>query len=127
MDDQTEATEVWGRPLVCAHCGGRSFAQCQAPPNAFPATLLDPERPDQALMVFLCRDCGHLDWFLEPGEPSEPVAEPDGIEQAQTPDEVEPIEAPKDEALEPTLCVECGETIPAGDDRCPKCGWTYKQ
>ena len=26
---------------------------------------------------------------------------------------------------EPVNCLECGEEIPAGAEKCPRCGWTY--
>jgi len=31
--------------------------------------------------------------------------------------------APDDDT--PTECLECGTSIPAGEMRCPACGWTY--
>ena len=27
---------------------------------------------------------------------------------------------------EPLTCMECGETIPAKTDACPRCGWSWK-
>jgi predicted RNA-binding Zn-ribbon protein involved in translation (DUF1610 family) len=31
-----------------------------------------------------------------------------------------------DDVSEPTRCLNCRSTIPAGADTCPQCGWTYK-
>jgi hypothetical protein len=33
-------------------------------------------------------------------------------------------EQPADQ--QPSQCMSCGATIPAGESRCPKCGWSYK-
>ena len=37
----------------------------------------------------------------------------------------QPRERAKDFTDQPTTCVPCGTTIPAGATRCPKCGWAY--
>lgn len=38
-----------------------------------------------------------------------------------------PTSTPQDTAAEPARCASCGETIPAGQVKCRKCGWTYKE
>jgi hypothetical protein len=41
--------------------------------------------------------------------------------------EVAPEELPtEDDLTEPTECLECHKTIPAGSAICPACGWSYK-
>jgi hypothetical protein len=33
---------------------------------------------------------------------------------------------PEPQAVEPTNCMECGETIPSDSSKCPSCGWSYE-
>jgi len=33
---------------------------------------------------------------------------------------------PEEDTRDPITCLRCGETIPSGETKCPRCGWTYK-
>jgi hypothetical protein len=75
--------------------------------------------------IYVCTHCGFLHWFLEPDEgqqitTQEPRADVDREEAA--------IEEPpaEDDLAEPTECLQCRQTIPAGAAKCPACGWSYK-
>lgn len=103
MDDQGKPVEVRGKPLVCAHCGGTRFARRQAQLNTAIMTFFDMDWLNKSAQVFVCMTCGRLEWFLEP------------------------TVSPERDDAEPTECVACGETIPSGRDKCPKCGWSYKE
>ena len=37
----------------------------------------------------------------------------------------QPREPARDYVEQPSTCVPCGTTIPAGATHCPKCGWSY--
>ena len=103
MEDKTKPIEVRGKQLVCTHCGGRRFARRQAQLNTALMTFFDVDWLNKSAEVFVCSACGRLEWFLNP------------------------TISPEDSASEPIECVSCGETIPAGQDKCPKCGWTYTE
>ena len=68
-------------------------------------TFFDPNCLNRTANLFACTTCGRLEWFVDPTVPSEAAA---------------------DDKAEPRECMACRETIPAGQDTCPKCGWTYK-
>jgi hypothetical protein len=58
--------------------------------------------------IYVCAQCGLLHWFLEPN-----------VGLGQEPKEVAPEElATEDDLAEPTECLECRQTIPAG--------WSYQ-
>jgi hypothetical protein len=38
-----------------------------------------------------------------------------------------PNSGDEEDMSEPIKCLACGTSIPATGDKCPKCGWTYKQ
>jgi hypothetical protein len=38
----------------------------------------------------------------------------------------DPVSAAERFDAEPTACLQCSAIIPAGQDKCPQCGWTYK-
>ncbi len=100
--DAPERIFVRGRALFCSHCGEALFTKRQAQLNTAFMSLLNLEWTNRSADVFTCASCGHLDWFLEGADES------------------------ADEAGEPTECLSCGGTIPAGAETCPKCGWSYK-
>jgi uncharacterized protein len=100
-------TEIQGKPVVCAHCGGERFTQRKVKLNTALLTFFNLNWLNASADVFVCEVCGHLEWFLDPSTTSE--------EDAAT-----------DNASESAECISCGEVIPAGEEKCPKCGWTYR-
>ncbi len=103
MENQGRPIEIRGKQLVCAHCGGNWFDQREAQLNTALMTAFDLDWLNKSAKVFVCIRCGRLEWFLDP------------------------TVSPENDDAEPTECVACGETIPAGQDKCPQCGWTYKE
>jgi len=103
MDDQGYVVTLRGKQLVCAHCGGNHFERRNAQLNTAFLTFLDLDWLNSTAEVFVCTSCGRLEWFLDPSI------------------------APEDDTREPTECISCGATILEGQDKCPKCNWTYKQ
>jgi hypothetical protein len=100
MEDQGQLVTLRGRQLVCAHCGGNHFARRNAQLNTAFLTFLGLDWLNTTAEVFMCTACGRLEWFLDP------------------------TAAPEDDTVE---CISCRATIPAGQDKCPQCGWTYKE
>lgn len=103
MGDQGQCVTLWGKRLVCAHCGGDRFWRRSAQLNTALLTFLDLEWLNRTATVFVCTARGRLEWFLDPSM------------------------APLDDTVEPSQCVSCGATIPPGQDMCVECGWTYKE
>ena len=103
MSNQVEPIEVRGKHLVCAHCGGNHFTRRKVLLNTRLMTSLNMDWLNKSAQVFACIGCGRLEWFLGP------------------------TVAPEVDTVEPTECVSCSATIPAGQDKCPKCGWSYKE
>lgn len=95
---------VAGKILTCPHCGGQDFMESQALVNTTAMTFFKLDWLDKSASVFICQDCGRMEWFLNPG----PVQEGEDLSQA-------------------TTCLACQAKIPAGQNRCPKCGWSYKE
>lgn len=94
---------VAGKTLACPHCGGQHFVENQALVNTATMTLFKLDWLDKSASVFICQGCGRMEWFLNPG----------------------PVE--KEDMSKPTTCLACQAEIPAEQDRCPKCGWSYKE
>ncbi len=46
-------------------------------------------------------------------------------EAGEDPGAARSVESPGDDASEPAPCPACRAVIPAGESRCPNCGWTY--
>ena len=90
---------VGGRALQCTHCGGARFTSRSAQLHTAFLSSLDLEFLNKTATVYVCADCGHLEWFL------------DAVQEGMA------------EAIE---CLECGEPLPVEANTCPKCGWTYK-
>ncbi|MDP2981833.1 MAG: hypothetical protein Q8O92_00700 [Candidatus Latescibacter sp.] len=86
--------EVKDKKLVCSHCGGDSFAERHAKLNTTLMTLFDMDWLNKTADVFVCANCGHLEWFLNP----EVASDDDSTE-----------------------CVSCGAKIPKGHERCSRC------
>lgn len=47
--------------------------------------------------------------------------------QNDPPNWQDPVSSAERFDAEPTACVQCNATIPAGQDKCPQCRWTYKE
>ncbi len=56
--------EVAGRAVVCSHCGGEEFEERSAQLNTPGMTFLDLDWANKSATVYVCRSCGHLEWFL---------------------------------------------------------------
>ena len=98
--------------LKCKHCDHDRFYSGQYLLNTVGLTLLGIDWLNRTADVFICSQCGFLHWFL---------AFPSEIRKGSVPCE----EAP-DDLSEPCQCVSCGAEIPEGVDKCPSCGWSYK-
>jgi hypothetical protein len=111
MQDEGTPIRVQGKHLHCVHCGSIRFVRRQAQLNTAFMTLLNMGWLNTTAEIFVCTICGRLEWFLGPTV-SPSLAEGDAAE---------------DDKVEPAECMACGEMIPAGQDKRPKCGWTYKE
>ena len=92
---------IEGKTLHCPHCGGEDFDSGEAQLNTAGMSLLGLDFLNTTARTFACRRCGRIEWFT-----------PEGGARA-------------DDRAEETSCLSCGERIPAGEDRCPACGWSY--
>ena len=90
-----------GRPLRCPHCGGTEFDEGEAQLNTSFMTLLGLDWLSRSALIYACKGCGRIEWFLPP-----------------------PAPAPLRPATE-SECLACGAVIPPAESHCPKCGWTY--
>jgi len=89
---------VAGKNLACSHCGGQSFARRRVMLNTGIMTLPELDWLDRQADVFVCSNCGRLEWFLDP--------------------------TPLGDTIE---CPECGEKLPPDVEVCQGCGWTYRK
>ncbi len=55
---------VAGKQVVCPHCGGTQFEEGRAQLNTRALTFLDLDWADRNADVLVCRNCGHLEWFI---------------------------------------------------------------
>lgn len=53
------------KPLTCAHCGGQLFDERQAQLNTAGMTFLKLDWLNKSATVFVCINCGRLEWFLD--------------------------------------------------------------
>jgi len=97
---EIDGIRIKGKQLQCSHCGGVLFSTRDAQLNTSFMTLLGLDWLNTSADVFVCRRCGHLEWFLELKDQSEDLSQP-------------------------TECLSCHSEIPAGRDTCPNCGWSY--
>ena len=56
--------EFAGRQVACSHCGGTAFDERSAQLNPMGLTFLDLDWANRSATVLVCKDCGHLEWFL---------------------------------------------------------------
>jgi uncharacterized protein len=89
-----KSIEVKDKRLVCSHCLGNIFEERHAKLNTTLMTLFDMDWLNKTADVFVCSNCGHLEWFLNP--------------------ELEP----DDDSVE---CISCGAKIPRGHEKCSQC------
>jgi predicted nucleic-acid-binding Zn-ribbon protein len=111
MQDQGTPVRVQGKYLRCVHCGATRFVRRQAQLHTPFMTFFNLDWLNKTAEIFVCTTCGRLEWFLDP------IVSPGPAEDAEV----------EDDKAEPTQCMACGETIPAGGDKCPKCGRTCKK
>ncbi len=58
--------EVHGKKVVCYHCGGDSFVSRRVQLNTAVLTFFNMDYLNKSADVYVCADCGHLEWFLDP-------------------------------------------------------------
>jgi predicted nucleic-acid-binding Zn-ribbon protein len=95
--------QICNRELRCPHCGGNDFTEGQGVFDTSAFVHLFRE----SATTFLCSQCGRLEWFLA--------------------DWTADGNARIDNTTEAIECLACRAPIPAGEIRCPACGWTYKE
>jgi hypothetical protein len=100
-------------PIKCTLCGGELFDSRNA---VIHATGLSAFLGNN-VTVLVCTLCGHLEWFLR----GSIAAAFEGAVDTLQGEDLGP-----DDTSEPIPCMACEATIPAGLDRCPACGWSYK-
>ncbi len=93
--------KISGDNLICTHCGGADFETTRAKMKASMMNLFDLGWLEKTSTIYICSSCGHVEWFAKPV-----------------------IEKPE-LMTEPIDCLACGYEIPAGEDSCKNCGWTY--
>jgi ribosomal protein L40E len=101
---------ISGKPVVCSHCNGVRFSHRKAQLNTALMTFFNLDFLNSSADIFVCETCGHLKWFLD----------------STLSDDPEEIALESDTAQEAVACVSCGEIIPPGEEKCRKCGWTYR-
>jgi len=126
---ETQPVIIRQRPLRCMHCGGEAFARRSAQLNTAFLEFLNLAWLNATADIYVCTQCGFLHWFLNPSlqRPSAGAEKPD--EQslfAEAPEALAEESPPPDDLTEPTLCLACRRTIPAGAAQCASCGWSYK-
>lgn len=57
--------ETAGRQVVCPHCGCNEFEKSEAQLNTAGLTFLDFDWANRSAAVLICRNCGHIEWFLD--------------------------------------------------------------
>jgi predicted nucleic-acid-binding Zn-ribbon protein len=54
-----------GKPLTCAHCGGQSFDERQVLLDTAGMAFFKLDWLNKSANVFVCQECGRLEWFLD--------------------------------------------------------------
>jgi predicted nucleic-acid-binding Zn-ribbon protein len=108
MGGKEISAEILGKPVRCGHCGHDRFMgrSVQVTGDYFRIGFAN---------VYVCRRCGHLEWFLRSSE--QPLATEKEF--------IAPQEFTATQAEEPITCIACDAPIPASVIRCPACGWSY--
>ena len=55
--------EAAGRQVVCAHCGGNTFAEHEALLNTTGATFVKLDWLNKSGTALICENCGLIQWF----------------------------------------------------------------
>ena len=55
--------EAAGRRVVCAHCGGSTFAEHEALLNTTGATFVKLDWLNKSGTALICENCGLIQWF----------------------------------------------------------------
>jgi uncharacterized protein len=55
--------EAGGRQVVCAHCGGKNFAEHEALLNTTGATFVKLDWLNKSGTALICENCGLIQWF----------------------------------------------------------------
>ncbi|MCP4172524.1 MAG: hypothetical protein GY758_17315 [Fuerstiella sp.] len=96
----TETRLISGKKLLCKHCNNDLFYHRRTLLDTAFSSFLDLEWLNPSAEVFVCSECGHLEYFLSPKV------------------------GPDDEEVQ---CFACGKVMPTNVDKCASCGWTYKE
>lgn len=118
-------------PTSCPHCSGTALyvRRVTAFRNGSPYFLdgLGEFLHYAHFDIVVCADCGLTQFFAEP------LAQKNVRNHSQwqrigadTWETDGPDSQEADDVSEPSRCLNCRSTIPAGADACPQCGWTYK-
>ena len=60
-----DSYERAGKLVTCSHCGGTSFEKSVALLNSRGLTFLDLDWANAEADTFVCKNCGHIEWFAE--------------------------------------------------------------
>ena len=66
MDKISKQFTINGTELKCPHCAGHSFSRRSSQLNTAGMTFFDLDWMNKSAEVFVCDNCGRLEWFLEP-------------------------------------------------------------
>jgi predicted nucleic-acid-binding Zn-ribbon protein len=58
-----------GKPVVCPHCGGETFASREILMNTRGATFFNFDWLNKAALALTCATCGRIEWFNDALEP----------------------------------------------------------
>jgi predicted nucleic-acid-binding Zn-ribbon protein len=63
----TEPSEymVAGRPVKCAHCGERKFAEGSALLNTRARSAFNVDWADPSATILICAECGRIEWYAK--------------------------------------------------------------
>lgn len=51
--------------VTCSHCGGRDFDESEVLLNTTGMTFVGLDWANKKAVVYACRTCGHLEWFID--------------------------------------------------------------
>ena len=93
--------KIAGKILTCQHCGNQNFEESKAQLNTSAMTFFDLDWLNRSSKIYICSDCGRIEWFTSTVESFEDKMESDSD------------------------CLACDGIIPAGSDTCTSCVWSY--